>query len=322
MWAQQIIGPGRFERVEVPAPTADDLAEGQVLVRVLSGGICGSDLPMYLGRPSRRPGDNGKTGPEIPGVPMHEVVGEILESRVDGLHVGERVVGWAMHPGSLAEYTICSADEIARYPEQFSPEIAIGLQPLACALYVIAQLNVEGKRTAVIGLGSIGLLFAHALKSAGAAHVTGVDRIDRSGVVKNYGVDEFVHASSDRWCKHVAPEEQFDVVIEAVGHQQGTLHDAIQVTKFGGHIYAFGLPDEEFHTFPALAFFRKNLTLTSGVTTDRVEWLTTAGEYLIEHPELEKYVTSIYHFDETEAAYHQAFGTDPARVKVALTVGE
>lgn len=47
MWAYAITAPGRLERVEVPVP---EPGPGRVLVRLRAGGICGSDLPSFVGR--------------------------------------------------------------------------------------------------------------------------------------------------------------------------------------------------------------------------------------------------------------------------------
>jgi threonine dehydrogenase-like Zn-dependent dehydrogenase len=47
MWAYTVTAPGRIERVEAPVPEA---GAGRVLVRLRAGGICGSDLPSFLGR--------------------------------------------------------------------------------------------------------------------------------------------------------------------------------------------------------------------------------------------------------------------------------
>lgn len=49
MRAEQLVAPFRFESVEVSAPTADRLQAGDVLLRVLATGICGSDLPYFKG---------------------------------------------------------------------------------------------------------------------------------------------------------------------------------------------------------------------------------------------------------------------------------
>ena len=63
MWAYAITAPGRLERVEVPRPQP---GPGRVLVRLLAGGICGSDLPSFIGRRNTFVDFYGE-----PGYPLH-----------------------------------------------------------------------------------------------------------------------------------------------------------------------------------------------------------------------------------------------------------
>ena len=80
MWTYTVSGPNSISEREVPAPTPEDLVDGQVLLRVIVGGICGSDLPYFKGREGgrygTRPAGGGPAEPP-PGAPLHEVVGEV-----------------------------------------------------------------------------------------------------------------------------------------------------------------------------------------------------------------------------------------------------
>src|SRR3954464_8799087 len=163
VWAYAITAPGRLERVETPQPQP---GEGRVLVRLLAGGICGSDLPSFIGRRNTFVDFYGR-----PGYPLHEVVGEVVSG---ALPAGTRVVGWAEHHLGLAEFFVARVDAITPVDE-FSDVEATVIQPLCTVLHQLDRIpDVAGKRAAVIGQGSIGLLFSHALKAGGAASVTGV----------------------------------------------------------------------------------------------------------------------------------------------------
>ncbi len=137
-------------------------------------------------------------------------------------------------------------------------------------LYALEQLpTLKGLHVAVIGQGSIGLLFSYAAKALGARHVTGVDPIDRDGVAKEFGVDTVVRATSDRWVSHLDPHDKPDIVIEAVGHQVATLGHAIEAAAFGGTVFYFGVADDDSYPISMRTMLRNNLTLKSGVTLDR-----------------------------------------------------
>jgi threonine dehydrogenase-like Zn-dependent dehydrogenase len=134
-------------------------------------------------------GDTGLNAAEMVGFPVHEVVGEVLASRHRDHRAGDRVVGWASGFDGLMGLVVADGDGLAPYDRALSAQHAVALQPLACVLYALEQLDLKGQHVAVIGLGSIGLLFSYAAKALGARQVTGVDPVDRDGVGKEFGVD-------------------------------------------------------------------------------------------------------------------------------------
>lgn len=319
MWAYSLVRPRTFERVEVPAPTAAEVPDGHVLLRVLAGGICGSDFPFFNGRTSVHADDRGATAPEVPGYPMHEVVGVVEHSNHPEHDVGDRVVGWATRFDAIAEYCISHGNELAPCTTDLSPEIAILVQPLACALQPVRAANVAGRTVTVIGLGPIGLLFAHAAKAFGAAKVTGVDPVDRSDVADAFGLDEVVQAHSDRWAALLRPDDLSDVVIEAVGHNVGTVKDALLAAAPGGLVLAFGVMDDDYYPIPMKVMLRRNLTLWSGTTVDRARALREASAHLVEHPELARhYVTHQYDVHDVQQAFDAAATPAVGRLKVTL----
>jgi threonine dehydrogenase-like Zn-dependent dehydrogenase len=154
-------------------------------------------------------------------------------------------------------------------------------------LYAVEQLpNLTGAHVAVIGQGSIGLLFSYVAKAAGARRVTGVDPVDREAIGPAFGVDTVVRATSDRWVRHLNIDDRPDVVIEAVGHQVATLDHAVAAAAVGGTVFYFGVPDDDCYPISMRTMLRNNLTLKSGVTRDRRRVLRRADEFAQEHPEL------------------------------------
>ncbi|HME74432.1 MAG TPA: alcohol dehydrogenase catalytic domain-containing protein, partial [Mycobacterium sp.] len=190
MWSYRIVAPYQFEKASIPEKTPECLRDRQVLLRFLAAGICGSDMPAFRGVRGPLPGDDGRSGPEKDGFPIHEVVGEVIASRHPEHRPGDRVVGWASAFDGLMERVVTDGDQVAPYDPALTIAQAIGLQPLACVLYAIEQLpDLDGRHVGIIGQGSIGLLFSCAVKAAGARHVTGVDPVDRAGIAEKFGVD-------------------------------------------------------------------------------------------------------------------------------------
>lgn len=320
MWSYRLVAPYEFERSDIAAPSPDALTDGQVLLSFSAAGICGSDIPGFRGTQGKLPGDTGPRAAEMPGFPVHEIVGEILASRHPDHRAGDHVVGWASGFDGLMEQVVADGNGLVAYDPALSPRLAVGLQPLACVLYAVEQLpDLTGRHVAVIGQGSIGLLFSYAAKAFGAARVTGVDPVDRAAVAPAFGVDLAVRATSDRWVAHLDPADRAEVVIEAVGHQVATLNHALAAAAFGGTVFYFGVPDDDNYPISMRTMLRNNLTLKSGVTLDRQRVLRRADAFAREHPDLlPGYVTHTFGIDDAQAAFELACRPVPERVKIAV----
>lgn len=320
MWSHRLVAPFTFEKTEVRQRSPESLDDGQVLLRFLAAGICGSDLPGFRGAKGRLPGDTGECAAEKDGFPIHEVVGEVIASRHRSHRQGDRVVGWASGFDGLMERVVADGDGLAPYDPALHPQQAVGLQPLACVLYAVEQLpDLTGRNVAVLGQGSIGLLFSYVAKAAGAAQVIGVDPVDRDEVGPAFGVDTVVRATSDRWVSRLAPEARPDVVIEAVGHQVATLGHAIEAVAPGGTVFYFGVPDDDSYPISMRTMLRNNLTLKAGVTLDRRRVLDRADAFAREHPGLlTRYLTHTFPADDVQAAFELACRPVPGRIKIAI----
>jgi L-iditol 2-dehydrogenase len=321
--------PGRFHLESVKRPEPAALESGEVLVRVLAGGICGSDGPYFKGAPT--PSFARVSGPPA-GYPMHEIAGQVVavgpsssSAALDGgagLQVGDRVVGWATRFDGLADYVITSAGSLARHDDGLSPEQAVLIQPLACVLYAVERLGpVAGLYCAVLGLGPIGLMFCHILKQRGAQVVVGVDRVDRSARVADFRIDQFVWATSDEWSTSIAYDDRPNVVVEAIGHQVSTLGHALAAVADSGRVFYFGVNDDDVYPLDMTTMLRKNLTLMSGGTRDRVRMLREANEYLAMFPELlPATITHTFRRADVQEAYSVALTPSAGRLKVVVRV--
>ena len=320
MWSYRIVAPYLFERTSIADKTPDSLSDRQVLLRFSAAGICGSDLPAFRGARGRLPGDDGRSAAEKDGFPIHEVAGEVIASRHPDHRAGDRVVGWASGFDGLTERVVSDGDGLAPYDPALTPAAAIGLQPLACVLYACEQLpDLAGRHVAIIGQGSIGLLFSYVAKAAGARRVTGVDPVDRQSLSATFGVDDAVRATSDRWVSQLAAADRADVVIEAVGHQVATLGHAIDAVAPGGTVFYFGVADDDAYPISMRSMLRNNLTLKSGVTLDRRRVLELAGKFVADHPELlGAYLTHTFDVEDVQAAFELACRPTPERVKIAI----
>ncbi|MEV7342687.1 zinc-binding dehydrogenase [Streptomyces sp. NPDC093544] len=319
MWTQTLVAPGQFQRIDAPTLDEKDVPPGHVLLRTLSGGICGSDLPNFRGAVFDHPKDKRGYAARIPGFPMHEVVGEVVLTNHREHAVGDLVVGWASGMDAIAEYVVSDGEGLATYDKRLTPTTAVMIQPLACVLFAVEQIpDIDGAEVTVLGQGPIGLLFSHVLAHRGA-RVTGVDRADRSADAATFGVSEVVTSNADRWAASLVEGRRPHLVVEAVGHQISTLRVCVDAVAPGGQIFYFGIPDDATYPLEMLTFLRKNLTLRAGWTSDRRRVLAEADAYLAVHPELQKaYVSDVFAADDVQRAFETALVPKPRQFKIAI----
>lgn len=320
MWAQQLVRPGTFTQVDVNAPDSTSLKPGETLLRVEAGAICGSDLPYFAGDLCVHIDDTSAQAANIPGFPLHEVVGEVVASDDPALPVGCRAVGWATRFTALADFSVTDSDSLMPVPADLDSATALTLQPLACVVETVRTLlPIEGLQVAVLGLGPFGLLFSHALHDAGSAHVVGIDRIDRSDEADSFGIDRFVHSSTERWSRNLTDDDRPDLVIEAIGHQTAGLTDALEAVADHGRVFCFGVPDEPVYPLPMQVLFRKHATLTGGIVSERRRCLESALAYQRRYPDLHKQLVShTFTFADAQQAFELASRPSSGRLKVQL----
>jgi L-iditol 2-dehydrogenase len=315
LWAYRLVKPGLVEQVVAPDP-GPALTEGQVRLRFLAAGLCGSDMPRFkaVAGPLYNGGGYGSA-------PVHEIVGEVTETAAPGFEVGDRVVGTLGRGAGLEEHMVASASRLIPAPRELTDVEAVMVQSLATVLRAAAKFpRTEGLRAAVLGAGPIGLAFCHVFRNRGVGHISLVDPIERAEMASAFGADEFHHMSSAGWLRLLRPEDRPQVVVEAVGHQQGTICDAINSVDEHGYVFGFGEPDDADYTLPYKEIYLKDVTLASGRTIE--EWpevLTAAAQYLLCHrADFAAYISHVVPVEDAQRAYSLYAKPQVGRVKVVI----
>ncbi|MFB4316675.1 zinc-binding dehydrogenase [Actinomadura sp. 21ATH] len=196
---------------EVPDPEPQ---EGQLLVRTLACGICGSDLhalrdPDAFMATTRRSGGT-PYDPRDGLVFGHEFAAEIVEhgpgtrralpagTAVCGPPIafgpqGAGIVGYApMYPGGYGEYMVLNEGLVFPVPPGLDPEIAALTEPFAVATRAVDRSGIAaGDVAVVLGLGPIGLGVVAALKARGIGPVLAADfSPKRRALAEGLGADE------------------------------------------------------------------------------------------------------------------------------------
>ncbi|MDO4582072.1 MAG: alcohol dehydrogenase catalytic domain-containing protein [Bacillota bacterium] len=239
------IGDVRAEQIEQVRPE-----EGQALIKVIYGGICGSDLHIY------RVGMFVEKVPETMG---HEFVGEIVSAPAgSGLAAGDLVAGdprvvcgqcaaclaglsqscaslgfiGEVRPGCFGEYVALEAEKLIKFSRKIDAKQAALAEPLAVAVHAARRIAAEKVDNAlVVGAGPIGLLIAFLLKHEYHFAQIGVTDID------DYRLGLAEKAGADRTGKDIALlAGQYDVLIDAVG-QPKVFHSMLESAKPAARIH-------------------------------------------------------------------------------------
>ena len=241
-----------------PEPGPED-----VIVRVRSTGICGSDLLMNA----------DKTEPDA--IPFgHEVAGEIVEvgGRVENSLIGQRVaietIGHGLacsqcwycrqgqfrqclrkvenEGGGFAEYMKRRAIGCYPLPEGMTWEEGALVEPLAVSVHGVRRGLMQGGETVVVlGAGNIGLTTVAAARALGAGRILVTARHAQQGeLAKQLGADEILPPEGEALreaVEAVTDGRGADLTLETVGGRTGeTLEQAIDVTRMQGRIVVLG----------------------------------------------------------------------------------
>lgn len=261
----------RLEQTPVPEP-----ADGQVLLKMDSVGICGSDVHYWT---------HGAIGDFIVKAPMilgHEAAGIVCKvgPNVKNLQVGDKV---AIEPGvpcracnfcktgvynlcldmqfcatppvhgNLARYYVHAADFCYKLPENMSLEEGALMEPLAVGVHACRRAGVSlGKRVLICGAGPIGLVNLLTAQVMGATEIIVTDIMDnRLDVAKSMGATHVYKVGGGRTPEEMAEdiEKLFggnkpDITIECSG-VEASVRFGIFSTKSGGVMVLVGLGKPE-----------------------------------------------------------------------------
>lgn len=320
MKALQLVSPRTFNVVDAPMPNLGDGVPERMVIRTRWVSMCGSDIPFFTG--SKRHGNY----PYAPGFPIHECVGQVIESTSVSLQPGDHVIAIPEGNLALAEYFVAQATRSVLLPAELaSKDTSCVIQIFSTVLNAVDRLgNIEGRSIAVIGLGSIGLFFCWLLKQRGAGRVVGIDPIaDRCRLAEQMGADR-VYSMRSIEAVHLARQypgewEPPDICIEAVGHQMETINDCLELVRKYGTVVAFGVPDHKVYAIEYETFFRKNAVLVATVTPEWQEYLGKAKDLFSTHcGELEAWVTHRFPIREAEKAFRLYESRKDGIVKAVL----
>jgi threonine 3-dehydrogenase len=260
-------GPGAEIRdVPVPAPGA-----GELLLKVLRAGVCGTDLhiytwdrwsqgrikpPVVLGHEfvgtivELGPGvTEFRTGERV-SCESHIVCGHCIACRTGSGHVCEntKILGVDVN-GGFAEYVVVPATNAWRAPSNVPIEVQGIMEPLGNAVHTAFAGDLSACRVAVTGCGPIGLFAVGVARAAGAAQVIASDVAPyRLELARTMKADAVIDVSKESFVDRVQQLTEgrgLDGVLEMSGSPQA-VRDGLASLRNGGRLSMLGLPKEPF----------------------------------------------------------------------------
>lgn len=279
MKAAQLLAPQKIEIRDTPAPRAE---AGEVIIRPIKTGICGSDVSLYAGYRAAR----------YPLVLGHEILGSItaLGEGVTQFRVGQRVTVEPNYPcgvcafcrsgrgnicpnkkslgvtipGCFAESFSAPAEFVWAIPDEISDADAVTLEPLAISLHALWQSGAQmGDAVAVLGCGSTGLLLIHAAVAQGVRVIAHDKFPDKLEMARRLGAT--IEEKPDRFSEtcHLS---DVTTVFECAG-VTATVELALSAAPRGSQVILMGLATLP-ATFIPLDLVRRGIRLNGSLIYD------------------------------------------------------
>ena len=316
MKAALLTGLREMKTVDLPTPAVE--ADTDVLIRMESTGICGSDMHYY------RDGNIGDAVVEFPFVIGHEGAGTVekVGSGVTRVQPGDRI---AIEPavscftcdqcrsgrphtcrdmkflgcpgqmgGCLAEYLVMPESCCYPLPDTMSFDQAVLAEPLAIGLYGVKLSGLKpGMNIGVLGTGPVGLSTILCARQYGAARIYSAEKLaHRARAARRSGADWAGNPDNENMVKAVISREPggLDIVFECCGKQEA-VDQAVEMLKPGGTLVITGIPEFEEYTFPAHTMRRKELRIQNvrrqnGCTREAIDLIATGVvdvDFMITH---------------------------------------
>lgn len=318
--AVRLIGAGKLEHVEMPVPAP---GPGEVLIRVLAVGLCGSDAHWFeeghigdatvgdglvLGHELSGVIETGpRSGERVaidPAIPCGKC--ELCLGGRSNLCLDLRFAGHGDDDGGLRRYLVWPERCLVPLPDNVSDDAGALLEPLGVALHAI-DLAPPGRDASVgvIGCGPIGLLLIGALESRGVGRIVATDRLaHRVEAARAMGADVAIDVADE-----VAGDDQLlatiggglDVVYETAGND-AAVNSALLAARPGGTVALIGIPPGDRTSLQASQARRKELAMIvvrRMLPSDLHRAAGLAGDGL----EMEALITDRHSLGEAEAAF-------------------
>jgi len=326
---------GEYQIKEFPIP---EPGKGQVLIKVDTCGLCGTDVHIY----------KGSLSANLPLVIGHEVAGKVVDvgekvkkvkigdfvvldpntycglcrfCRRGMVHLCENLINFGVRVnGGFAEYLVAEETYIYPLSKKINLEEAALTEPLSCCIHGIDLASIEWTDYVVIlGAGTVGLIMSQLVKLKGAAKLVVVEPIrKRRELAQRLGADFVLDPSKEDILRSI-PQilgQAPDVVIECVGKKE-TMEKSWRLVSPGGKVVWFGVadPKEEISISP-YQIYQKEITIKGSFVNP---YTTEKAIRLLEEKKvnLKKLITHRFSLEDFDKAI-EIYEKDKERIKIVI----
>ena len=341
MLQQVMTAPGNieFREVETPTPKA-----GEVLVKIMEIGVCGSDIHVWHGK---------HPFTSYPVTQGHEVSGEVaaLGEGVTGFTIGQKVtiqpqvvcgkcyscrhgkynlceelkVMGFQTTGVASEYFAVDAKKVTPLPDTMSFDEGAMIEPLAVAVHAVRKFgDIKDMCVAVLGAGPIGILVAQTAKGMGAKSVliTDVSEV-RLAKAKECGVDFCVNTKNadfgDAMVEAFGPDKA-DVIYDCAGNDI-TMSQAIKYARKGSTIILVAV-FADMAKVDLAVLNDHELDLNTTMMYRNEDYLEAIELVRVHKVQLQPLVSKHFAFRDYAEAYHYIDANRETTMKVIINVQE
>ena len=335
-------GPGRMEILDIEEPRT---GPGQVKVKVVRAGICGTDVHIA----------SGEFFHYLPPLALgHEFAGTVAEvgEGVEGIAVGDRVTaeptkstcGTCLHcrsgaynrcdkrdiagvvsHGAFTDYVVTRAASVHKLPDSVSFTAAALTEPLAvCVHGVTEQCSLrEGDLVLICGPGPIGLTCLQVARAFGARVVVAgtLGDVHRLSLAERLGAERTAMVEGEALRDFVADSTEgcgFDMAIEAAG-APAAFRTCLEFIRKGGQILQIGIPGRPVEVVMDQVAW-KEVRIVGTFGQKDTAWRTAIRLMAEKRVDMEALVSDIVPLSEWESGFRLA--GEGAGVKVLLDPGK
>lgn len=300
------------------------------IVKVLGCGLCGSDIVKFVHKISKDGTVLGheivaeivdidsdtdfKIGDEI--VTSHHIpCGECVYCKHGNVSMCEHFKSTNIRPGGFSEYVYLSEEHLKNVahlkPENLSDIEASFYEPLGCIVRAVKRANLlKGDKALVVGLGSIGILTAQALKAYGY-DVLGCDLLnERIDLLKSFGIE-----ACD--VRELGDDYKADGIFMTSGADKA-IGTALKYVRNGGKILVFSSTPSDLSAYPNNEIYYRELTVMGSYSPAPVD-LKDSLALLKEGKVKVKGISTVYNLDDIQQAFDDTMANKIMKAYIKVT---